>query len=246
MEWFKFYGTKFIYDDKLSSLSIEQKALWVTLLCVCSINNKGVLEAYTSAALLRSAGVTFGTKEWKRNQNVIEIFTKLGMVSTENDRIIVKNWEIYQQKNLTGYERIKKYREKKRNDNANDNIDDNANDNGRVEKIREDKIRVEKRDYRLRVLSVWNEQDVVSHKSLTKDAQREVDKLCDDRYPLEEIERAIVLYATILKGQEYFWSYKWNLYEFLKRGLKKFEGKKPDDYLRGNNTPLQSTKVDNF
>lgn len=106
------------------------------------------------------------------------------------------------------------------------------------ENRREDRVR-----YRADVLEAWNAVKVIIHKTLSKDAQKEIDKLFGEKYTLADIKKAIALYATILQGKEYFWSYKWNLYEFLKRGLKKFEGKTPEDYLKSGSV-TRETKAD--
>lgn len=104
------------------------------------------------------------------------------------------------------------------------------NENEPEVKGSKEKISKEKKDYCSAVLSAWNEQGIVTHKTISNDAQKELDKLVAKKYPLEDLLKAIKLYGTILNGKEYFWTYKWNLYEFLKRGLMKFEGKTPDDY----------------
>ena len=119
----------------------------------------------------------------------------------------------------------------------------------RIGKVSTGKVSVvktkEKKAYRQSVLEHWNAQKVVVHKSLSKDAQKEIDKLFMAHYPLEDVKKHITLYATILHGKEYFWSYKWNLYEFLKRGLKKFEGKSIEDYKKSGPEKIV-TKTDKF
>jgi len=85
-------------------------------------------------------------------------------------------------------------------------------------------------NFKENILEHWNMHGIIVHRELSKDARTELGKLERSGYPEEDLKRYITLYATILKGDEFFWSYKWNLYEFLKRGLKKFEGKTVDDY----------------
>jgi len=104
-----------------------------------------------------------------------------------------------------------------------------------------------KKDFKKTVLEYWNEQNIVVHRSLPIDAERELDRLLAQQYPLQGLLESIKLYATILNGEEYFWNYKWNLYEFLKRGLKKFEGKAPQDYLKSKGGFNQTKReVDKF
>jgi hypothetical protein len=66
---------------------------------------------------------------------------KMININTEKSEIIIINWKKRQETVMTGYERVKKYREKAKKE-ANDNemiTDDNANDNARIDKNRIDK-----------------------------------------------------------------------------------------------------------
>jgi len=66
----------------------------------------------------------------------------------------------------------------------------------------------------------WNSLKIIQHRkigqceSALKSALKEFSK--------EEITEAMQNYKTVLGGKEYFWSYKWTLKEFLKRGLERF------------------------
>lgn len=71
-------------------------------------------------------------------------------------------------------------------------------------------------------------------------------------YSVEELKEMIEFYATILeagvpeKEQKYFWSYKWNLFEFLTRGLKKFDGKTLADYKKQGAGDAEKKKTYTF
>lgn len=100
------------------------------------------------------------------------------------------------------------------------------------------------------ILDFWNSHDIVVHKKLYDDAQKEIRAIFgypNDRTEtpdevLSDAKKGIELYATVLQGDEYWWSHKWNLYEFLKRGFKQFQGKTADDYLNRK----KSEEVDKF
>ena len=87
------------------------------------------------------------------------------------------------------------------------------------------------------IFEYWNEKKIMVHKNLTTIYRTEIKKALKD-YGEEDLKDLIQLYATILeKGKaqhekKYFWTYQWNLYEFLKRGLPKFDGKSADDYKK--------------
>jgi len=87
------------------------------------------------------------------------------------------------------------------------------------------------------ILDYWNLKKIVVHKRMTPDIETELGRI-GKYYSHEEIKEFIDFYTTILepgvddKDKKYFWSYKWNLYEFLKRGIKKFDGQETKNYLR--------------
>jgi hypothetical protein len=43
-----------------------------------------------------------------------------------------------------------------------------------------------------------------------------------NKYNFEEVKNAITNYAIILKDDNYYFSYRWTLGDFLKRGIEKF------------------------
>ena len=69
----------------------------------------------------------------------------------------------------------------------------------------------------------WNSKEIINHRTLTKKMEGHINARLENYSP-EEIREAIDNYATVLHGEEYFWSYKWGLSEFLTRenGLDKF------------------------
>lgn len=95
--------------------------------------------------------------------------------------------------------------------------------------------------YKESILSEWNEKQIIVHKSLSKDASKEIEKILGyPANPIENIDDVVAgiietfgVYSLVLNGTEYWWSHKWNLYEFLRRGYKQFEGKSPEDYKKG-------------
>jgi len=88
-----------------------------------------------------------------------------------------------------------------------------------------------------RIVLHWNSKKIVVHRRLTPDIATEISRICK-YYSADEIIEFINFYATILEPgipedqQKYFWTYKWNLYEFLKRGVKKFDGQELSNYQK--------------
>lgn len=142
MKWFKFYGGEYLCDPKMLSLSASKRSCWITLLSYGSINDNGMITHLEEEQLMIQSGVSPLHEEWDETKGVLEVFVKLEMIRIDNGMITILNWNKRQEMNLTGYQRVKRWREKKRLDNANDNeeitIEENRRDKKRIEKKKED------------------------------------------------------------------------------------------------------------
>ncbi|MDD4876426.1 MAG: hypothetical protein PHQ86_04760 [Dehalococcoidales bacterium] len=85
------------------------------------------------------------------------------------------------------------------------------------------------------IYNFWNEQKIIIHKKLTDSMIKAIYKSLKD-YEQNEILQSIKNYAEILHSESYFFKYKWNLDEFLNRGLSKFLDLDvaKNNYTRGN------------
>ncbi|OPX85526.1 MAG: hypothetical protein A4E53_03520 [Pelotomaculum sp. PtaB.Bin104] len=63
----------------------------------------------------------------------------------------------------------------------------------------------------------WNDKKIIEHRELTDKLKGHLNARLKT-YSVPEICAAIDNYATVLAGEEYFFSYKWSLEEFLTRG----------------------------
>ena len=92
------------------------------------------------------------------------------------------------------------------------------------------------REISLEILTHWNSKKIVVHKE-TQALLKEIAKLVrKHEYSLGQVTNAIDNYAIILHGSEYFWTKKWNLNEFLSRGVARFHSNQnPMDTYRSNN-----------
>jgi len=133
MKWFKFYGQDYLSDPKILALSACERSCWITLLSYGSINDNGMITFLDEEQLMAQSGISPMHDEWDNTKGVLEKLKKLKMIEFDNEMITILNWKKRQETSLTPYERVKRYREKKRNDNA----DDNA-------KITTDKNRIDK------------------------------------------------------------------------------------------------------
>lgn len=134
-KWFKFYGAEYIGDPKMMSLTSAERSCWITLLCYASLT-EGIIEFLTEENLMIHSGISTQEDEWDKTRGVLDKFVKLRMIEITNDIIHIKNWKRRQESYLTGYERVKKYRAKKRNDNAMITSEQNRIDKNRIEEKR--------------------------------------------------------------------------------------------------------------
>ena len=133
MKWFKFYGQDYLSDPKILMLSPAERSCWITLLCYASVNDNGMITFLTEEKLMFQAGLDPTREEWDFTSGVLEKFKTLQMITYDNDLITVKNWNKRQETSLTSYERVKRFREKKRIDNAKITLEENRIEENRID-----------------------------------------------------------------------------------------------------------------
>lgn len=93
------------------------------------------------------------------------------------------------------------------------------------------KDRLGKENIYTSLFDLWNEQEIKTHKKITKRMKTAIDSLMKD-FTEEEIKRSIINYSEILKSEDTYWTHKWTFEEFLKRGngARVFVHKSVEDY----------------
>ncbi|HBX22289.1 MAG TPA: hypothetical protein DEF34_01440 [Desulfotomaculum sp.] len=69
----------------------------------------------------------------------------------------------------------------------------------------------------------WNDQKIITHRNLTEATKGHIRAMLAIGYTVEEIIAAIDNYAEVLNDQQYYWTHRWGLDEFLLRGVDKFK-----------------------
>ena len=135
--WFKFFGGDYLYDPKIMNLNGEERSCWITLLCYASVAEiPGEIKYLNEDKLL----ITSNSK----CTGIIKKLCEMQMITQDdNGTITITNFRKRQGQALSGYERVKKWRERNAMITP-----DNANDNNRVEKSREEKRYSAKADFR--------------------------------------------------------------------------------------------------
>jgi hypothetical protein len=145
---------------------------------------------------------------------------ELGMITVENNGIVViNNYFKYQSE----YSRQKAYREVIHQDITGESNKPKLQvEKRREEKRREKYIRKEYKDIYIKLLNHWNSLKIIRHKVLEHQCYGTINAKLDGGYTAEEIIQSMNNYVHILNDRRYFWTYKWTIYEFIKRGLDKF------------------------
>ena len=158
MNWFKFYGQDWLTDIKIMKMIIEDRLCYITLLCLASASEQqGVVKQCDEEAIIRLTQLyenPYETdNEVARARGFLKRLNDNGMITIDNNsNVTITNFIKRQGTNLSGYERVKRHREKQKTlenkdniDDNNDNVSDNTNDNVRIDKNRLDKNRLEER-----------------------------------------------------------------------------------------------------
>jgi hypothetical protein len=91
------------------------------------------------------------------------------------------------------------------------------------------------------IFKFWNEQKIITHNVLTDKMKTKIKSALKD-YSLGDIKIAITKYKQVLTGDQYFWSYKWTLPDFLSRGLTKFLDTPIDGFKQSNGFEKEKKK----
>lgn len=143
-QWFKFYGGEYLSDPKIERLNPIERSCWITILCMASMGDDGVIEFLTVESLLNRSGIQFDPyhpEDWEKALGVLIKFQNLKMIECDTEgRITVLNWEKRQEHNLTVAERVAKSRaNKKSNENVTMNVTNVTTEENRIEENRIDK-----------------------------------------------------------------------------------------------------------
>jgi len=117
--------------------------------------------------------------------------------------------------------------------NTNININTNRNRNRNIKNVTSNVTPVTK------IFNHWISKNIYNHR---KNVYQSQIKTALKKYSEDEILTAITNYEIILHGKEYFWSYKWTLGDFLKKGIDKFSDLQiaKDNYKNNNNNSKKS------
>ncbi len=218
---FQFYPKDFLMDDKVIVMNLEEIGAFVKLLCFCWNNN----------------GLTKNQNELKNMcgnpENWEVIWGKVGKCFYEkNNKLYNKRLEkefkkqrAWKRKSQlggiqSGISRGRKVQPKGKGGSTKDEPKGNSSSSSpssstilnNIEDIHS-------------IIEHWNSQEIKTleerETNIRKKTFSKIAKQLKD-YSVNEISEAISNYSIILKEDKYFFSYSWQLWEFLDRGLVNF------------------------
>lgn len=71
------------------------------------------------------------------------------------------------------------------------------------------------KEYIYTLFSFWNEQGIIKHRKMNQQMKSHINARLQD-YSVEELKKAISNYSTILKSDDFYWTHKWSLQDFMK------------------------------
>lgn len=177
MDWFKFYGRDWLTDTKIIGLSASDRICFITLLCLASASDEqGTIKNCTEKSVIKLSHLSddgpldseYGPSDKDQATGFMQRLIDNEMITDDGyHNVTVTNFLKRQDKSLTGYERLKRHRERKKNtelslkNKGNIKIDNEmiTDDNDMItqmitlDKIREDKIREDKNITTVAVIS---------------------------------------------------------------------------------------------
>lgn len=71
------------------------------------------------------------------------------------------------------------------------------------------------KEYIYILFSFWNEQGIIKHRKMNQQMKSHINARLQD-YSVDELKKAISNYSTVLKSDDYYWTHKWSLQDFMK------------------------------
>lgn len=249
MKWFKIYGEQWFMGSTRWELTAEQRAVWVDLLARASINDPaGQIDYYSLEQLASQFNVSLELLESTIKRSIEEKKIKS---FPKTRKILIVNWKKYQSE----YQRQLPYRKKDKSHSMVTKKDDKSYNKVtlREEEEEEERLEIEKKENKKdekmeihTIISHWNSKNIKNledrESSVMEKTIFKIESSLKD-YSQDEILEAIDNYHSILKSNKHFFSYKWQLWEFLDRGLVNFLTKNDPftNYYKEKNE-IQETK----
>ena len=243
IKWIKI-TTGMFDDEKIKIIeTLPEKdsilIIWIKLLTLAGkVNDNGYIYFSEDIPYTDEMLATILNRPLNTVRLALETFKKFHMIITDEKGIYIQNFEKHQ--NIEGMERVReltrarvaKFREKQQKclslPMPLEPLDDSCNVTvafgNATDKIRSDQNRIDNNINIIivQIFNFWNEQKIKIHKKITDQIKREISNRVKD-YGVDLIKQSILNYSKIINNPDSYWfGYRWDLKDFLHRGLEKF------------------------
>lgn len=244
---FQFYPGDWRRDPALQMCSMSVQGIWVNLLCIMwEAPKRGVISGGRKD-FCKILGVT--SLEFTHFLSAIKTHC-FGEISEENGVITIRNRRMVREEEArkANNDRVREFREKQSSSEiCNKDVIglkqecNTPSSSSSSSSISKNKYVVEKE-----LFALWNSQNIITHRDFEKFKPHLTEAL--KTYSLDEIKAAVVNYAIVLAGDDYFFSYRWTLDQFLtrKNGIDRFlEINNPLETMRAHKNSEAKTEIIN-
>lgn len=213
--------THWLWADK----PFSKGQAWIDLLMMANHEEAKIIIGNEIITIERGCLITSEVKlaerwGWSRTKvrEFLNLLIKDQMIDKKSDNkktwVKILNYDIWQNSETAKIQQIEQQKNSKKTAEKHQKNTNNNNKN-----VKNDK-NVNK-DIYIVLFEFWNSQNIIVHKKLTDKMKTKL-KSALKNYSEDDIKKAISNYSTILHSDEYYWTYKWTLEEFLQRGLERF------------------------
>jgi len=215
--WFPWWPDKWIFGSVRIEFTPAERGMWVDMLSLASKDNGHIrANEETPYPLAQLAGMLI-IPEKELDAAINKFIKHKKLIKLKSGTFYVTKWEKYQFS-----ERHKRRVEDKMSDET-----DTMSKKGTpiINNSTLNNSTLNNKDNIHSTIKHWNSQKMKNleerETNIRKKTLSKIQKQLKD-YSLKEINEAITNYAIILKDDKYFFSYSWQLWEFLDRGLVNF------------------------
>ena len=149
----------------------------------------------------------------------LKTFEEMGMIGVDDRSFIsISNWDKHQ-----SVDKLAKIREQNRERQARfrekNKLDEPKKDSNVPVTLRnatEEELDIDiDKEYIYTLFSFWNDQGIIKHRKMNQAMESHINARLKE-YSVEELRKAIENYATVLNSDNFYWTHKWTLQDFMK------------------------------
>jgi len=218
VKWIKL-STSMFDDEKVKLIEQMPDAdtilvIWVKLLTQAGkTNSSGYIFLSENIPYTDEMLATIFDRPISTIRLALRTFEYLGMIGIDDNSFIsISNWDKHQSVDkldkMREQNRIrqKNFRDRKRleGDNVNVTLRNDTDTDIDIDK-----------EYIYTLFNYWNEKEIIKHRKMNQAMQSHINARLEE-YSIDELKKAIDNYSTILQSDNYYWTHKWSLQDFMK------------------------------